>query len=408
MARQNKLIKNHRSAWLLLGLSLVPLLSGCPRSGPAPNSSPPTGNAAPGGNAASVRATSRPFVIEPTPQTIQAEDVSQAAFPKQPASGSLRGAPFKVDRVLLQASSSPLGPQGHTSEITQYSLTFHTGQTLRDLREVVVHLNMQSGTKLPRQLITAQPAALGTPAWQHQHSSNGPAGVPLGVVGVHLTWVNKGQPVPQSWYISDKFSLRLQFGQPQKGGLPGQIILRLPDKEKSWVGGAFVLSAEPQDPEPAWNGPPPNVAVPDVSHAALPAQGVAGNIYGQPFQVDKVIMESNGVLTFSQGKNSIPDRDIKIFLFLKTDEKLDGKTYQIKPHTPSGTLIPHLFLEWVANPSAVPRVQKQVQIMDKYSMNLRFGTAKNGFVPGQIVLRLPDARHSFIRGSFNTQLPPQR
>ena len=40
-------------------------------------------------------------------------------------------------------------------------------------------------------------------------------------------------------------------------------------------------------------------------------------------------------------------------------------------------------------------------IMDKYSMNLRFGKAKNGVVPGQIILRLPDARHSFLTGSFN-------
>ena len=332
----------------LLVTACLPLLSGCPHPNPTA-----TNNATTGSNAASGGATPRPFVPEPTPQTIPVADVSKAAFPHQAAAGSLHGEPFKVDRVLLQATSSPVMMQGHTASITQYNLTFHAGTKLTDLREVVVHLNMKSGTKLPGQLITAQPATLGTPAWQQQHGIKGAGGgVPLGVAGVHITWVPKDQPVPQSWYVSDKFSLRLQFGQPNKSGLPGQIILRLPDKEKSWVGGNFTLTPEPQDPEPAWNGPPVTVAAPrrqprrptrrsrDRQHlwSALPCRQGDHAIEWRP--------------DLQPGKSAPPDRDITIFLFLNTNEKLEGKTYQIKPNSPPGMLIPHLSPRMGAQPQS--------------------------------------------------------
>ncbi|MBV9468367.1 MAG: hypothetical protein JO316_26090 [Abitibacteriaceae bacterium] len=387
--RRNNLTKS--LVWLPLAALSLPLLSGCPHSSKQSQNTTTTNSAAGTPRAAFVMPTQAP--------TRLTQDVTKAPLPAQPAAGTVHQQKFTVEKAQLQTSTSPMMSRGkQVTEVTQYHLTLRQGQVFNNTREVAVHITLKSGEKLPGRTFLVRPATMGTPDWQKQHLYSGPTGAQLGVVGVHMSWTPPGQAMPQSVYYSDKFSLRLQFGQPQHGTLPGQINLRLPDMDKSFIAGTFAITPDPQDPEPAWNGPPATTPASDISNAPLPTQPVKGSIYGQPFNVDKVVMESNGVLTFSQGQGPIPARDLRIFLFLNTGEKLDGKSYHVKPQTPLGTIIPHIFMEWSTGPS--PAQSKRVMFMGKYSMNLHFGKTQNGKTPGQINLRLPDRYKSYIAGSF--------
>ena len=60
---------------------------------------------------------------------------------------------------------------------------------------------------------------------------------------VHMKWQVAGKSLPDTAMLmpSDGYGIRVAFGQldPKTGLLPGYIVLRMPDKEQSFVQGYF-------------------------------------------------------------------------------------------------------------------------------------------------------------------------
>jgi len=132
----------------------------------------------------------------------------------------------------------------------------------------------------------------------------------------------------------------------------------------------------------------------DLKKVKIPGTLPRGMIHGENF-VSKSSEFSNGILTIRDGEDFFPDHAVMMFLFLKKDEKPEGKSYNISRTSGFGS--PHIHLKWKPENSKVPKTK----IFTKdYSMRLNLGIIKNGKLPGKIYLCLPDDMKSVIAGSF--------
>ncbi|MBY0548891.1 MAG: hypothetical protein K2W95_16585 [Candidatus Obscuribacterales bacterium] len=134
---------------------------------------------------------------------------SKAEFPSKPAAGNLHGQPFKV--VGAEYSSF------------MKTLTLKETNDMFSDREVKIFLGTDDPSMAGKQfLVTTNSDSF--------HSPN-----------VQIMWKRVGKENPSQMYsASDGYGMRLQFGTPAKGLLPGYIVLRLPDK--SSVEGYFYAA----------------------------------------------------------------------------------------------------------------------------------------------------------------------
>lgn len=134
---------------------------------------------------------------------------SKAEFPSKPAAGNLHGQPFKV--VGAEYSSF------------MKTLTLKETNDMFSDREVKIFLGVDDPSMAGKQfLVTTNSDSF--------HSPN-----------VQIMWKRVGRENPSQMYsASDGYGMRLQFGTPAKGLLPGYIVLRLPDK--SSVEGYFYAT----------------------------------------------------------------------------------------------------------------------------------------------------------------------
>ncbi|MCP4683259.1 MAG: DUF898 family protein [Desulfobacterales bacterium] len=132
-----------------------------------------------------------------------------------------------------------------------------------------------------------------------------------------------------------------------------------------------------------------------LENVEIPGTSARGIIHGEEFIPDSVKLKNN-ILTIRDGKDFFPDHAVMIFLFLKDNETVEGKSYNITKTGGSGS--PHVHMKWKPENSAVPESEMFVQ---DYVMRLDFGTIKNGRLPGKIYLCLPDDMRSFVAGGFS-------
>lgn len=132
------------------------------------------------------------------------------AFPQKPAAGRIHGQPFAVENA----------------ELSNDILTLRQGRDFFADREFVIFLFGLDG-KLDGQQIVIKDGA--------------PAG--KSSCHVHMKWLVPGKSLPETamFMPTDGYGIRLAFGQrdPKTGLLPGYIVLRIPDKEQSFVQGYF-------------------------------------------------------------------------------------------------------------------------------------------------------------------------
>ncbi len=57
---------------------------------------------------------------------------------------------------------------------------------------------------------------------------------------IHMKYKQKAQNAPKTEIFMKDYTMRLEFGKREKGVLPGKIFLSLPDKNQSFVNGAFL------------------------------------------------------------------------------------------------------------------------------------------------------------------------
>lgn len=134
-----------------------------------------------------------------------------------------------------------------------------------------------------------------------------------------------------------------------------------------------------------WRQSLKDVDIPDV-----PARGM---IHGDVFLPGSPKI-ANGILTFRDGKDFLPDHSVTIFLFLK-DEAPDGKSYNITSSGGFGS--PHIHMKWKPKNS---KTTKSRVFMKGYSMRLEFGKTQGDKLAGRIYLCIPDEMRSYLAGSF--------
>jgi hypothetical protein len=136
------------------------------------------------------------------------------AFPQKPATGRLKGQPFVVEGA----------------DLSNGILTLRQGRDFFADRQVVIFIFHLDG-KLDGQQIAVR---------------DGEPVAGKGTCHVHMGYKVPGKDVPatQIFMPSDGYGIKLAFGQSKNGMLPGYIVLRLPDKEQSFVQGYFYAKVK--------------------------------------------------------------------------------------------------------------------------------------------------------------------
>jgi len=101
-----------------------------------------------------------------------------------------------------------------------------------------------------------------------------------------------------------------------------------------------------------------------------------------------------------QGQPLSPDREILVYLHLKSGEKLGGQTLNIS-HEMAGIGVPQVTKRWKTNPKFAPQYKSY---SSGYAMKLELGQMVDGAFPGKIFLALPDADQSVVAGNFRATL----
>ena len=122
---------------------------------------------------------------------------------------------------------------------------------------------------------------------------------------------------------------------------------------------------------------------------------VTGTINGEAFKLEKAYVQNN-ILHLRQGKDFFADKEFMIFLFMKKDEKLDGKKYSVKADSGFGN--PHIHMKYKVPGGS--KFGKTEMFMGKYTMTLEFGKAKDGAIKGKISLVVPSKKKSSVAGEF--------
>jgi hypothetical protein len=135
----------------------------------------------------------------------------------------------------------------------------------------------------------------------------------------------------------------------------------------------------------------------DLSKVTIPTKTAVGSLHGEPFTVERAELQ-NGVLSLRQGREFFADLEFKLFLFTPQNMRLDGQSLEIlDEENPSVKTVPHIHMSWKPDAKSLPKTKTWT---GDYVIKLKFGQMKNGRLPGQIYLCLPDMKQSFVAGTF--------
>jgi hypothetical protein len=230
----------HISRFLLLGLALS--LFGCTGQKDSPaqpgqdtgttpkdDAVPQTTDKSPPQNAA---------VSPPAPPAAAwTQDVAEMGFPTAPATGKVHGRPFAPRATDL-------------SRLSGRFLTLRQGDEFNPELEVKILLSAAKDENFSGKTYEIAPAAT------------------QAVPRVSMSWREQERRPAESQVFTEKYALRLEFGQESDGRLPGKVYLCLPDESKSVVAGTFTADVEPDYAKP----PRPDEAPCVVGRIALKGQ----------------------------------------------------------------------------------------------------------------------------------------
>ena len=150
---------------------------------------------------------------------------------------------------------------------------------------------------------------------------------------------------------------------------------------------------EAKDTAPVWMA--------DLSKANIPQKPATGRLHGEPFTIERAELQQ-GTLSLRQGSAFFADLEFKLFLFVDSYTRLEGQFLDIlDEENPPVKTVPHVYMSWKPDPKSLPKSKSWT---GDYVIRLKFGQAKNGRLPGQIYLCLPDMKQSFVAGTFEAIL----
>lgn len=125
---------------------------------------------------------------------------------------------------------------------------------------------------------------------------------------------------------------------------------------------------------------------------AIPDAAAAGWVHGQPFNCDRAIFATNGVLTLRSG----PDLNVAISFNGAQAGVFAGKSIRVKTNTDKAVRVT---LRWRDD-----RQNGRDNFDGGYALRLEFGAIAGNHLPGKIYLVMPDAEKSYIAGTFNAEV----
>ncbi len=137
----------------------------------------------------------------------------------------------------------------------------------------------------------------------------------------------------------------------------------------------------------------------DITKATIPESKVNGMISGSNFVAETVRIDTVGaakVLQLFQGETTSPEREMLVYLNLKSGEKLGGQSLVVS-NTMRAGVVSQVAKRWKVNPYSPPAIKA---FSSGYAMKLELGQATNETVSGKIYLALPDAEQSVVAGAF--------
>jgi hypothetical protein len=137
-----------------------------------------------------------------------------------------------------------------------------------------------------------------------------------------------------------------------------------------------------------------------LADVEIPSEPVTGRIHGQPFKLEKVVLEG-GFLKLIEGKDFFADREMDIVIFENDLTRLSGRTFTVPKQEFGGN--PHIYMKWKEAGRGVP---EQRSFLDHYALRLEFGQLSGGALPGKVYLCVPDLAKSFVVGTF--EVPAER
>ena len=168
----------------------------------------------------------------------------------------------------------------------------------------------------------------------------------------------------------------------------------------------------PEAPPPSPSVPSPASAVPapagsppewraSLAEVTMPSGPVSGTLGGEPFVATRgEYSEFVKVLTLGQGEGFFPEREVKVFLFLKDEEQPDGKDWHI-PGEDGAAPVPYVQMGRMEGEESSPTYR---MFTEDYALRLQFGRRAEERLPGKIYLCLPDEDKSVVAGTFSVTL----
>ncbi|MBI3464117.1 MAG: hypothetical protein HY000_13830 [Planctomycetes bacterium] len=211
----------------------------------------------------------------------------------------------------------------------------------------------------------------------------------------------------QRFRVSARTQVTLDDKRIKLGELsPGTKVTVTYDKSSRLITRIRARSAAPEAPDQTGTSDTPSkdarkkdtakpVWTMDLSKMRIPDAPATGRIHGEDFTAEQAELEG-GILTLREGKDFFPEKAVKLFLFLKEGESVEGKTFRVTGKERFRS--PHVHVQWRAKKGeGVPETET---VMDNYAMVLEFGKIKDSRLPGRIYLCLPNTTKSFVAGTF--------
>jgi hypothetical protein len=138
----------------------------------------------------------------------------------------------------------------------------------------------------------------------------------------------------------------------------------------------------------------------DLPTAKIPEGRVNGSIAGTNFVAETASITATPtaqVFRLTQGAANSPDREILIYLHVKSGESLSGRSWTVSTDMKPPEA-PQVAKRWKTNPRYAPTMK---QFTTGYAMKLEFGQLTNNMIGGKIFVALPDTEQSVVAGVFN-------
>lgn len=131
-------------------------------------------------------------------------------------------------------------------------------------------------------------------------------------------------------------------------------------------------------------------AAPDPS--LIPDKPVAGTVQNEPFKISKVTFE-RGWLTLGEGTGAIPDKSVKLNLYVPATESIEGRTFK-RPDSKERRPL-----------SVQPKTKRMsTSTTTGFQLQLEFGKKQGSSIPGKIYLSIPGTVTNMITGTFTAEM----